>query len=347
MSDRPTAFYGLPEIFFALMGDIPERFHGEPLATCGDCAMKPRPGLPHDVPWAPTFLADSRCCTYHPDLPAYAIGRILRDGGLGAERIRERMSDRDGVLPGGIRAPKARRAMLTENVARFGQDDILQCPYFSREAAEGRGCTVHAHREAVCRTWHCRLTGGVKGQAAWMGLKELLSCVEDTLVAECLNAKTAPPPEADAADWERWYLWCAEHVDALIADADRLRGEQLSVLLEKVRARTDERDAPLPEIVIPNIRSWYPHKSGVTLVSWSTYDPFEAPPWIFELLSRLDGKTPWRKAKTDTEVLLRAPVGDDLIASMFRRSLLGPPEHLDAPPGMSLAVLPTRSGENP
>jgi Fe-S-cluster containining protein len=333
------AFRGLADVFAALAPEVAARFHPEMLATCDDCAMKPRPGVPE---FTQVFPARARCCTYHPELPAYAAGRALRRGGLGAERIRARLADPDGIEADGIHAWAEYKRRYQDDAIPFGHEESMSCPFWSAEAPEGRGCSIHLDREAICRTWHCRIEGGGRGHATWVALKALFRCIEDTLVTECLSAGTPPAAGSPPAEWERWYLWCASHVDELAepAHVERLKGERLAGLIAQIQRLADERDQPLPAVLIPTIGDWKVHDTGVTLSSWSTYDPFEAPLWIFQLLSRLDGKTPWRRAKAETEAALRHPVGDDLIFSMFRRSLLGPPEYLDAQPGMTVVVKP-------
>jgi hypothetical protein len=330
---------GLPDVFGALIGPITARLGPEPLATCGDCALKPRPG---SVERAPVFPAAARCCTYHPRLPAFLVGRALRRGGEGAAKIRARLAEPDGVSAEGIRAPASHRAAAAEG-AGFGHEQRLTCPFWSAEAPQGRGCTVHLDREAVCRTWHCRRDQGIRSHAAWMALKELLMCVEATLVDACVAGGEPPGQGAPPEVWEAWFVACADRVDGLgPGEVDRLRGERLDTLRARVAARLDERDAPMPEVVIPTLRSWVVRGDGITLTTWSAYDPVEAPPWIFELLSRLDGQRTWRVAAALTEAAIGVPVGDALVARLYRRGALGPPEYVDVMPG--LTVVPTRTG---
>lgn len=337
---------GLPRAFTSLIGALShgaEAFPAEALSTCGDCAMKPRPGVPEDAPWAPSFLSSARCCTYHPELANFLAGRALRRADAGSERVRARLALRQGVIPEGIRATPSYKGRYLESFGGgFGQDDDLRCPYWSESAAEGFGCTVHLDRDAVCRTWHCRIGGGARAHAAWMALKETLAAVEVTLANRCV-AELGDVPDEDASPdaYERWFVRCADHVDRLDdAAIDALRGPNLDGLLDKLGAAIDAREAPMPEVLMPTVSDWAVHAHGVTLTSWSTYDPVEAPAWIFELLALLDGRTPWRHAKATLEARRGAPVGDDLFATLYRRGLLGPAQHVDVPPGMT--ILPTR-----
>ncbi|MEZ4236583.1 MAG: hypothetical protein R3F59_10585 [Myxococcota bacterium] len=328
---------GLPAAYERLLREVAAEFGDEPRATCGDCALKPRPGVPEGAPWAPVFSARARCCTYHPRLPAHLVGRALRRGGEGAARIRARLHEPDGVSAEGIR-PHTRHREAYATGGGFGVDDALTCPYWSEAAPEGRGCSIHADRDAICRTWHCKREQGARGHAAWLALRDLMTTVQATLVE--VAAPEGPPGEGASVEaWEAWFLACADAVDALAPDVvDALRGERYDVLVAAVRARVAERDVPMPDIVIPTVRAWARHQRGVTLCSWAGFDPIDTPSWIFQLLARLDGHTPWREAAAATEAEVGEPVAD-LVVTLYRRAVLGPPEHVDVSPG--LTVLPS------
>lgn len=328
---------GLPRAFTSLIGSW--SFPAEALSTCGDCAMKPRVGVPEDAPWAPSFTSPARCCTYHPELANFLAGRVLRRGNAGSDHLRARLRLREGVIAEGIRAPASYKGRYLEAFGGgFGHDDALRCPYWSDAPGEGLGCTVHLDRDAVCRTWHCRVGGGARAHAAWMALKETLACVEVTLANRCVaELPGVPDDDAEPVVYERWFVRCADHVEALDdAAIDALRGEHLDALLGKLDAAIGRREAPMPEILMPTVSDWAVHATGVTLTSWSTYDPVEAPAWVFQLLALLDGRTPWRRAKATLEATLGAPVGDDVFVTLYRRGLVGPAEHVDVPPGMTI-----------
>ncbi|MEQ1503287.1 MAG: hypothetical protein ABMB14_13705 [Myxococcota bacterium] len=333
-----TALAGLPDAVLALLpGGLDAAVPPEVLATCGDCAMKPRPGVP-ETSWAPVFPAASRCCTYHPELPNVLVGRALNRSGPGADAIRARLADPDGVSAWGIRPPKGfHRRYHDPTTGGFGHDDALRCPYWSATAPEGRGCTIHLDREAVCRTWHCRLGSGRRSYAAWMAVKALLDGILHTIATRCALLGEAPADGAPPAAWEAWFRGCADRVDRwTAADVDGLRGGQLDQLAAAVTAAVADRDRPMPEVVMPSVTAWNVHPHGVSLVSWSRCDPVEAPPWVFRLLARLDGQTPWRRAKAETEAELGQPIGDDWVVTLYRRGLLGPPEYVDVEPGLSV-----------
>ena len=162
------------------------RFPDEPLATCARCAMAARV---HGPPEGIAFTAPARCCTYHPTLPNWLAGRALQRGDLGAERIRTRLGDSDGVEPLCI-APGSARADAWRHRPddAFGRDAALTCPFW----AEGDlGCSIHRDRNAVGRTWFCRVERGARGHAAWMQLKTLRTDLEHRLSRYAASGEAA------------------------------------------------------------------------------------------------------------------------------------------------------------
>lgn len=312
----------------------------EPLATCHDCAMQPRDGAQHG---RPVFTARARCCTFQPHLSNHVVGRILLRGGPGAERMRRRLEDPEGVDPLGVRGSAEWIARYQSSLEqRFGCDDALTCPYW----AEGElGCSIHLDREAICRTWHCRLEGGVLAHRVWIALREVLQCIEHTLAHAAVRAGT-PPQQPSRQDWIAWFEGCSHHVDGLTDDALRsLRSERLQAALDTLLLRVEERDVPMPGVLMPALRNWSVQEHGVLLIGWSSYDPFWAPPSIFQLLSRLDGRTSWRSALAAAEAAIGHPIGDDLILRLYRRGLLVRPEHVDV--GEGLTVVPRLACPDP
>lgn len=323
----------LPAPFLAVLPELAGlAFPDEPLASCARCAMAPRA---HPEPGAVAFTAPARCCTYQPTLPSWLAGRALRRGGPGAERVRARIDAGDGAHPVGLRPDPALAARWRSRPAdAYGRDPTLTCPYW-REG-EALACAVHPDRNAVCRTWHCRLGAGARAQAAWGALNVVLVELERALADLCERALPPPADGAPGEAWAAWYVACADRVDALGPDdREALRTPRLLGLLDRLRQRVAERDAPMPERPVPQVRDWVVGPDGVWLSSFSPFDRWRGPPWIFELLSRLDGR-PWRDAVRDTSAAIGAPVPDDLVWTLWQRGLIGPderPEPLDPLPG--------------
>ncbi|HHO53175.1 MAG TPA: hypothetical protein ENK18_20445 [Deltaproteobacteria bacterium] len=350
------ALSNLPPIVFALAPELSTIPLGpEPLATCHDCAMQPRPGADQG---RPVFTAAARCCTFQPHLSNHIVGRILLRGGPGAERLRLRLQQPEGIDPLGVRGSAGWIARYQASLEHgFGCDASLTCPYW----VEGElSCSIHPDREAICRTWHCRLERGVMAQRVWSALREVLQCIEHTLAHAAMRAGDPPPPLTPPSEappdevpppseappsaevWIAWFEACAQHVDGLTSgELEALRGRRLQAALSALRLRVDERDAPMPNVLMPAVRNWSVQPHGVVLIGWSSYDPVVAPPHVFQLLSRLDGHTPWRRALASAEAALEHPIGDDLVLQLYRRGLLTRPEHTEV--GEGLTVIPRLS----
>lgn len=299
-------------------------FEPEPLATCAACAMAPRvPSSPGEV----AFTAPARCCTYHPRLANFLAGQALRRGGPGAGRVRARMAQGAGVDRMGISPPSGRR-----RAEAFGRDAELTCPYWLD--GEALACGIHADRDGVCRTWHCKVARGERGQAAWNAAAHLLTRLESRLAEWCAARVPGGPSEA-------YYVACAEAVDAASdADLAAVRSPGLLALLRNLRERVAARDAPLPDVVQPRVLDWVVRDDGVAMASFSPYDRALLPPWIFELLARLDGTRPWREAVAEAARALGRPVPEGLVAFLWDRGLVGPPVPLEGSDEPVVAFLP-------
>lgn len=305
-------------------------FPAEPLATCATCTMAPRvPARPGEV----AFTAAARCCTYHPRLANFLAGRALRRGGRGAVRVRARIAEGVGVGPLGIEPGPERAARWRSRSAEsYGRDAALTCPFWLD--GEALACSIHADRDAVCRTWHCKVGKGQRGQAAWSAVAELAGTLERRLAGWCAEQLAMDDPE-------RHYVACADLLDAAPDEAlGALRTEGLTRRVASVRARIAERDAPLPDVVAPRISDWVRDEDGVALASFSPYDRAVLPPWIFELLARLDGVRTWRSALDETATALGRPIPGDIVLWLWERGLVGPPVAAEGSEQPVISVLP-------
>ncbi len=309
------------------LADLP--YGDEPLASCASCAMTPRPSDPDAV-----FSSPTRCCTYHPRLANFLAGSALRRGGNGADRVRARLADPDGLTPEGILAPQSRSRRWKGRAAEaFGRDVSFACPYW----VEGPlGCSIHADRDAVCRTWHCKVVTGHRGHRAWTAANVLLASVERRLARWCADRVTW-----DLADPAGSYLAAVAALDAASDEELRsLRSPRLEALLDAAFARAEDRDRSLPPVVVPAVRDWERRAEGVSVTSFSPFDRVLLPTWIFELLSRLDGQRGWREAVDLTSEALGRPVPHDLVWHLWARGLVAAPEDLEGPDDPVVTGLP-------
>jgi hypothetical protein len=320
----------LPAPYLRLVPELgAAEFPQESHATCASCAMAPRGG---EREGQPTFTAPARCCTYHPRLVNFLAGRALRRGGLGAERVRARIAGGEGVRARGIDSTRAWDERWDKRGAEgFGRDPELTCPYWADDAE--LKCTVYQDRNSVCRTWHCKLRHGARGYEAWSKAATILSRLERELSAWCVETLPGrPEDDASAADFEQWFVACADAVDALPEDvADRLRTPRIGQWVGELNEAIAAREAPMPEVLQPRVHDWIRRTDVTLLTSWSSLDRVETPPWIFELLSRFDGVRPWREAVALTAAAIGAPVEESLVRLLWERGLVGPPVPFDGP----------------
>jgi hypothetical protein len=309
----------LPDPHLRILPELADQtFPDEPLASCASCAMT--------VPNQPVvFTAAARCCTYHPRLPNFLAGRALRRADIGSQRVRARMEQGEGVTAMGIQPTSAwLERWGNRTPTSFGRDEALTCPYWV--AGGALGCSIHPDRESVCRTWHCKLSHGARSQAVWEALHSTLAGTEETIAQFCLDhVPSPPPPGASAQQHADFYVACAARVDALTeADLAVLRTPSLVERAELVRRRSRERDLPMPEVLEPRVREILREEGRLRLASWSPFDVVEVPPWIFELLSRLDGQRPWKEAVASARAA-GFPATDALVERLWARGLLGTP----------------------
>lgn len=321
-----TLAHELPDFYLRFAPEL-ERipWPREVLSTCQACPMI----VPH--PSLPRFSARARCCTYEPRLPAFLVGRVLERGGWPAELILGRLRADDPLDARSLVVSPARsQAYVDQPPAAFGREESLTCSFW----VEGPlGCSIHADRNAICRSWHCRPVGGVRGDHAWDALKKVLRAIEDGLVAICLRDGQPPAPGDDAERWAAWYRWCAAHVQSqTVTSLAVVRTSAFERLLEELWLRVERRDADLPDRIIANVRGWIDLEDGVALEAVNGYDYVELPRWIFVLLSKLDGQTPWYEARAAAEAELERTIPDDLVLMLWRRGLVGPPQDLEGLP---------------
>jgi hypothetical protein len=246
------------------------------------------------------FHVESRCCTYHPAMANFLVGRALERGGEGAARLRERLSDLDGVSSWGIypRRDEHRRYVATRESA-FGTDQSLRCPYWvgGRES-----CGVWLDRPSVCRTWFCKHERGERGALLWHAIEAAIWQVENRLAFRFAEDEAAPTPgRGDAAAFEAWFRECARRLGEV--DAATLAHETLAAARAEVRARAAACEEPMPEVLVPSVAEVVPAAPGhLRVIGYSSFDWASAPRAIYEVLARLDGTATWRDAIRDTDV---------------------------------------------
>jgi hypothetical protein len=291
------------------LADLPSdgRLAGEPRADCARCPMVAAP----ERPWS--FDPATRCCTFHPSIANFLVGRLLACGGRAAELVRARLDDPDGLSAWGIRPPAAARAALGED--GFGRDRGRRCPFYT---AGELTCGIWAGRPATCRTWFCRHDDGLRGGQRWSAVDRLLSQIESRVARLVANGRDP------GADWAAFYADCADR-------ADRLTAAELAPIAAAVAPLAGEVarlvDAPAP----PPARHLRPAVSRVVelgdrlaLFGYSPFDPVVTTRAAYRLLAALDGDTDRETA------LARSGASAELLDELVR---IGAVEAADEPTG--------------
>lgn len=301
MSDHGSLAH-LPAAYFRLVPELAELDPPvERRADCSSCPMVARPDEPHP-PVRMVFHPTLRCCTYNPALYNFLVGRILRRGGLGATKVRERMANRDGVTPWALRPPMAFFDRVAETPkGGFGTDAARKCPYW---ADEGLGCSIWQDRNAVCRAWFCQHEHGLKGRQFWHATRDLLRALQVKLCHWLADEVPHPEPDAPLDQWCVYYIATADRLDAATdAELDGLQDEGIAdarAHLTRMRARLDA-DA-LPERLGAAVTRFVPLDDGrVLLEGYSHYSPTTWDKRIFLLFSVMDGTRSWREALDHVE----------------------------------------------
>jgi hypothetical protein len=344
----PSCYRHLLPSFF----DAP--WPSEPHATCDRCTMLPPPGVAPES--GRFFRPESKCCTYHPFLPNYALGGLLAagetEGSLGRANVRRRLAEREGVVPAGVRA-SARYLRSYQALGDMGVEVALRCPYYDEPTG---GCTVWLFREAVCTTWFCKLKHGRDGLAFWSSLRGYLGSLERVLARHCLLAlgfaedavqrAAALPPLGEAAgdengpdgesarqalwgDWwgreEELYVACYRRVLALdAAELARLGGPRLEQ--DRVHVEWALRNMlapPLPKRLRRNGEAHAaPVAAGRLVTAYSPYDPVQVDESLWAALEHFDGVASIEEARRRVEEATGQPLSEELVGRLVQLELL-------------------------
>lgn len=293
----------LPDVFFRWIPELRDvDWPAEARSSCDACPMVADP--------KERFDPEIRCCTYHPTVPNFLVGRGLLRGGASREVLLRRIGEGSGVDALGIAPPKGWADRYFSPRMAFGRDRSMRCPFW---VGGELSCGIWADRNATCRTWFCKHDGGVRGQRLWTALREGLSATEQHLARECARRGT-PPRGGDAAAFVAWYEDCARMVDAWAGEPP----ETLSEARRRIAGAVEASEAEIPDVVVAAVRDARATDVGFLLEGYSRYDLFSAPPGVMTFLARLDGAVRWRDALGDG-------VDEPLVRGLWRAGLLAAP----------------------
>jgi Fe-S-cluster containining protein len=363
----PTLLDALPPLYRSLLGaPLTAEAPAERKATCAACAMLEAhcPGALPPVDGRSRFFHPStKCCTFHPRVPNYLVGGVLEDGTPGGAEGRRRMEARVasgvGVTPEWLQPPRTFTLLYENAHGAFGKARALRCPFYEEGAG---GCTVWAHRDAVCSTYYCKYVSGEDGRRLWTAVKELVSLVEIQLARAALlelapelldrapGARAGPSgpltledvdgegpsPAARAAAWGPWggreaelYRACHRYVRALTpGDVEAMLGLDGRIARRAVERALAAATAPaLPPVLRldPGATvSWLPDGS-VALAGYSPLEALVLPGSAYGLLARFTGAQPVAEVRARLRAELQADLSDEVLLELYRHRVLAPP----------------------
>lgn len=191
--------------FKAAFGALPP---AEPSSTCSSCAMC-------DERSPIKFLATTKCCTYWPLLPNYAVGGVLAaamaPGGIRDQILQ--MVASDYATPRGLgRSAYFETLFDQRGQAEFGRSERLVCPYLHPSGQ----CGIWEFRTGACSTFFCKMTRGTVSLELWSAIAGWLQAIEQTLsLWAAIQLGVAPAAALSSSLWKS-----GEKVDRRRLDAD-------------------------------------------------------------------------------------------------------------------------------
>jgi hypothetical protein len=358
---RDTLISSLPPVYKDLLSpELEKPAVKETRADCANCQMCNQGTMPAEAE-AVYFRPDTKCCTYHPSLPNYLVGAILKDGAPdmqeGKRRIKERIASRIGVFPYSL-APPAKYLLLYDASRgfAFGRSAALKCPYLTDTGL----CSVWRHRETICSTFYCKFDGGETGVAFWKTWKAYMQHVESSLAVWSSKAiardlvnpplektkltveelEDKPPKDSLYASWwgswvgreEEYYVSCYSKVRNLSKrDFARMVDEtpKGKSLLSELRTRYAALSTPfLPDRLALNARMRrLPIAAGTVITT--TYNPYDSmliEKELFEVLEKITHDKTVVEARKELEASDGIELADELLVHLVRHAVLvGPP----------------------
>lgn len=315
---RPTSLIDLPAVFEAAAPELSSLpWPEEPLTDCANCHLETPPERDQGKPWQ--FVPGMRCCSFHPNLPNFLVGRALRRGDAGTRQVRARLRDPEGVTAWGVRHGPGWRKIWRDGGQHegFGRNRAARCPYW----VEGPlSCSIWRDREAVCRSWFCKMEQGPRSARFWYGARDLLAVMMNALAERCAQELGEAPK--DPAGWEAWFIACADFVDRM--DPQELAA-QLPDFAQEREDLAQVAVAPprrMPEVVHSGFRFMRWGQDGsVVLGGYSDYDVFETDPTVFRFIARLDGQKTWKQALHEARID-GITIDEQGVAELFRKAIV-------------------------
>jgi hypothetical protein len=305
-----------------LLGEDIPRERRATSASCAMCAPARKPASAvHRY-----FDPDVKCCSYHPILANFLVGRALADSDPAASASMEARlaAETATATPMGLGQPPVYATLYDRATKAFGVSKALRCPHY---VVETGGCGVWRHRNAVCTTWFCKFERGETGSEFWSATHRLLGALELALARHCVAeldigadamarltrhpawSNGTPRPGAadldgrpDAANRDLWGRWHGREREfyrragEIVAahswpEALALAGSEARGLALAVKARFAAlKSERVPErLVLAPASVIASGPQSLRLKTFSEFDPLDIPPVLFEALRFFQG----------------------------------------------------------
>ncbi|HYX33509.1 MAG TPA: hypothetical protein VE954_10375 [Oligoflexus sp.] len=356
----PDLYQQFPPFYRELLPDIMlKSVPKEGKANCSNCSMVQKdPSL--GSAQKHLFRPDTKCCTFHPQLPNYLVGGLLQDSrpemAEGRRRMQERIEARSGVTPWWIGPSRLDQHLYEHARSSFGKATRLRCPYYATDSGH---CTIWAWREAVCSTWYCKYEAGKDGLTFYVGLKNYIGVVEKQLSRYAMmtidpefifddqaaafykqegltqDQLDEQPPEHELYKklWRQFegreasfYQQCYEIITALTSqDVERLMGldgtiRNLEVQRQHEKAQT--KDLPDRLVFNPQVTVRWLESGEVALSAYSEYDALALPGAVYPLLVAFDGRQSTSATRQKLRQEHEADLADEVLMMLYRYRIL-------------------------
>lgn len=327
MQDHPS-LVALPAAYEVLFPELASlELPDEPRSTCHDCVQVPPPGQEPDL--LKPFDRDVKCCTYRPALPNFLVGRALSRGNVGSDKVAARIRRfREGVRPEGLFPPSHFRSIYRDGT--FGRDKRLTCPYW---VPGDLSCSIWEDRNAVCRTWFCKMSDGPRSGMYWKTVRDLLTALERRLSRHLVEGATPPEVDATPEQWMDWYIDCHERLQATpLDDLREVTLEEREGLEVALRVYGELLDAPVPDVIFPVITATVPLEDRILVHGYSRLETVEVPRTFMALFGELVQGTPWRTALERVRERAGLDFDDAFVETLWRRGIVTWPLDAEQPP---------------
>ncbi len=138
---------------------------------CTNCFMQRPRGLTRDLG---PFESNIKCCSFHPYLPSFTVGALIKKNPTSPEI--ERFLKASRLSPLGAAPPSVWKP---SSVCETGRSIQTRCVFLSQDGLAL--CTIRDYRPSTCAGYVCRSSKGAEGLLAWRNWEAQIAKFEWTM----------------------------------------------------------------------------------------------------------------------------------------------------------------------